>query len=139
MSLELVPLATFTVNLKEPMFIPGGALGTRLIVELDSGTIVGERLNGVVHGSAGADWLTLGPDGSYGTLDVRVTIKADNGALIYMTYGGKVDLGSSIAIATPTFETGDEDHAWLNSIQAVAEGHMADNVLTYEVFELKAV
>ncbi|MGZ0230420.1 MAG: DUF3237 domain-containing protein [Acidimicrobiales bacterium] len=139
MSLELVPLGTFTINLKKPMMVPDGAMGTRLIVELDSGTIVGDRLNGEIHGTAGADWLTLGPGGSNGTLDVRLTIKADNGALIYMEYGGKIDLASSTVIATPTFQCGDADYAWLNNVQAIAEGHMADNVLVYELFEVTVV
>jgi len=42
--------------------------------------------------TVGGDWLLLRPDG-VGLLDVRATMELDNGALIYTTYGGVVDLG----------------------------------------------
>src|SRR6187200_2957338 len=57
------------------------------VVGQGSGTISGDRVRGqVLHGSGG-DWLLLRPDGA-GQLDVRITIKTDDEALIYMRYEG---------------------------------------------------
>ena len=39
----------------------------------------------------GGDWLTLRSDG-VGILDVRATLEADDGALIYTSYSGGDDL-----------------------------------------------
>ena len=48
------------------------------VVGQGGGTISGDRVRGqVLHGSGG-DWLLLRPDGA-GQLDVRITIKTDDG------------------------------------------------------------
>jgi hypothetical protein len=38
--------------------------------------------------AAAGDWLTLGPDGTT-TLDVRMTLATDDGALVHLRYGGR--------------------------------------------------
>ena len=57
-----------------------------------SGTITGDRVRGQVLNGSGGDWLLLRPDGA-GQLDVRITIKTDDDALIYMRYEG-IESGS---------------------------------------------
>jgi hypothetical protein len=42
--------------------------------------------------TVGGDWLLFRPDG-VGLLDVRATMELGDGALIFTTYGGVVDLG----------------------------------------------
>ncbi len=45
--------------------------------------------------------------------------------------------GVSPIYTAPTFETGDERHAWLNVIQAVAKGDLRGSDLTYELYEVR--
>jgi len=136
---ELIHLATVTVNLsKEVFFIPKGPKGTRLVAGVDDVTFVGERLNAKMVGAAAADWLTLGPDGSYGVLDVRFTVKTNDDVLIYCEYGGRINLATNTAIAAPSFQCGDEGYDWINRIQAIAVGtnDTETGVLTYEFYEV---
>jgi len=136
---NLIHLATVTVNLsKNVFFIPNGPKGTRVVADVDDVTFVGDRLNASMVGSAAADWLTLGPDGSYGVLDVRFTMKTDDGAVIYCEYGGRIDLATNKVVAAPSFQCGDERYDWLNRIQAVAAGtnNTETGVLVYEFYEV---
>ena len=44
MTLELVPLSTMVVELADPLVLPNTPSGTRVIVEVNSFTVVGDRL-----------------------------------------------------------------------------------------------
>lgn len=139
MTVELIPLGTADVGLSEPIMMPGGPSGTRAILELTSAEYRGERLRAKLKGVAAADWAIVSPAG-IGLMDVRFTIETDDGALIYVSYGGRVDLSTglegAIVYTAPRFETGDERYAWLNKIQAVAKGVISEGVLRYELYEL---
>ena len=74
MSIELVPLCTLTITLKDPMMLPNTPSGTRTIVEVADAKLEGERLSGTMKGAAAADWATIGPDMTC-TLDVRGTFE----------------------------------------------------------------
>src|SRR5205823_12225334 len=106
-----------------------------------SGRYKGERLNGSVKGSLGADWMAVGPDGAVGTLDVRGLLETDDGALVLVHYSGRKDMRDlySPIYATPLFDTGDERYAWLTLVQAVAKGTVSEDLtlLTYEIYELR--
>ena len=119
--------------------IPGTPSGTRVIVEIASVDFRGERLRAKLKGAAAADWAVVSPAG-VGLMDVRLTLETDDGALIYVTYNGRVDVSQGLEGATaytaPRFETGDERYAWLNKIQAVAKGVISEGVLRYELYEL---
>jgi hypothetical protein len=82
--------------------------------------------------------LIVGPDGT-GTLDVRALVETDDGALIFVQYNGRVDVGgaSTTVYATPRFETGDDRYRWMNQIQAVGKGALDGTTLTYELYELR--
>jgi hypothetical protein len=137
--LELVPLGTMTVELRDPLVLGGTPAGTRMIFEVEGGAIKGERLNAVVKGQANADWLLVGPDGT-GTLDVRALAETDDGALVFVQYLGKVDLSGgpgAPVYSTPRFETGDDRYRWLNPVQAVGKGTLVGSTLTYELYELR--
>jgi len=139
MTLELVPLGTMVAELRPPKVLPKTPAGTRMIYEVASGYIEGERLNAKLAGNAAADWLLVGPDGT-GTLDVRSLVETDDGALVLIQYRGRVDLAAgprSPLYATPRFETGDPRYAWLNKLQAVGKGFLVENTLTYELYELR--
>jgi hypothetical protein len=139
MTLELVPLGTMTAELRQPLLLRGTPVGDRLIYEVESGRIEGDRLNGKLKGQSAADWLVASPDGT-GTLDVRALVETDDGALVFLYYTGRVNLAAGPGAplyATPRFETGDERYRWLNTVQAVGKGTLRGSTLSYELYELR--
>ena len=90
--IELVPLGRMTIGLRDPMLLPGTPGGTFVIAELASAHFEGERLKADAKGSANADWLTIGADGT-AAIDVRVLLETDDGALIYLQYAGPAEPG----------------------------------------------
>jgi Protein of unknown function (DUF3237) len=95
MAIELVPLCTLQVQLKPPIDVGAGPHGTRLIFEVASAQVKGDRLSGEMLGSAGADWLLVGPEGT-GTLDVRFAFRTDDGATIFGQYHGRSDVSQGL-------------------------------------------
>lgn len=140
MTIELVPLATATLTLKEPLLIPETPAGTRVIAEVSDIVFEGERIRAHMKGSASADWLSISPQ-LVGTLDVRYLLETDDGALIYTWYHGRMDLsggiGASPTYAAPLYETGDARYTWLNTVQAVAKGTLDGETLVYEIAEVR--
>jgi hypothetical protein len=83
-----------------------------------------------------ADWIRAMPNGSR-RIDVRLTLKTDDGALIYVSYNGVIrsteaprdrmlngEILSSddiYCITAPTFQTSHAKYAWLNTIQAIGK------------------
>lgn len=117
--------------------VENGPQGTRTIVQILGGRFEGPRVKASVQTPAG-DWITNRADGSY-RLDVRLTLKTDDGALILVTYNGigqTTATGASLR-AAPLFETGDSRYAWLTRLQAVAVGERAGSTVSYDVYALK--
>jgi len=111
--------------------------GTRTIVPIVSGRFEGPRVKASVMAPSG-DWITNRADGTY-RLDVRLTLRTDDGALILVTYNGigqTTDKGASLR-AAPLFETGDSRYAWLTRLQAVAIGERVGTTVSYDIYELK--
>ena len=120
--IELVPLCTAVVEVAPPHAV-GGA---RSIGEIRSVTLEGERMTASLAGAAAADWMTIA--GTVATIDVRMTLRTHDDALVYVRYGGRLDLADRAnglhARVAPVFETGDERYAWLNAVQAVGKGRL---------------
>lgn len=138
---RLVPLGQATIRFRDTLVLPDTPEGTRLIVEIASVDLIGDRLRASLAGSAGADWVRVSPDGKTGLVDVRATLRTEDGALIYTEYHGRVRFGSGTTHevrAAPRFSTGDPRHAWLNAVQAVAIGRSdaAARTLHYRLYEL---
>jgi hypothetical protein len=133
-----VPLARATFLLRPPVALRGTPGGDRLLFEVVSGEVTGDRLRARLVGTANADWFVMGPEGT-GTLDVRLLLETDDGALILVQYTGRTDLSvpGSPAYSAPRFDTGDERYAWLNRIQAVGKGVLDGDTLTYDLYELR--
>jgi hypothetical protein len=130
-SLPVEFLFTMHATLAPPVIIPDGPAGTRVLVSVTGGTVVGPRVNGTLL-AAGGDWVTIRGDGT-AQLDVRVTVNTDDGAAIYVSYQGI--LGKDrVARVAPMFQAGHENYTWLNSIQAVAIGKPGSNDVTYDVY-----
>ena len=117
--------------------VENGPQGTRTIVQVVGGSFEGPRLKASVQTPAG-DWITNRADGSY-RLDVRLTLKTDDGALILVTYNGigqTTNAGASLRIA-PLFETGDSRYVWLTRLQAVGVGERVGTTVKYDIYALK--
>ena len=117
--------------------VENGPQGTRTIVQIVGGRFEGPRVKASVQTPSG-DWITNRADGSY-RLDVRLTLKTDDGALILVTYNGvgqTTDAGASLR-AAPLFETGDSRYTWLTRLQAVAVGERVGTTLSYDIYALK--
>jgi uncharacterized protein DUF3237 len=117
--------------------VENGPQGTRTIVQILGGRFDGPRLKATVQLPSG-DWITNRADGSY-RLDVRMTLKTDDGALILLTYNGigqTTAAGASLRGA-PLFETGDPRYAWLTRLQAISVGERVGTDVTYNVYALK--
>ncbi len=108
-------------------------------------------MRGEVLGDGG-DWLLLRPDGVL-EQDVRITLKTDDAAFIYVHYAGmrhgpsevmkrlargeSVDPSEYYFRVAPMFETGSSRYAWLNEILAIGVGErLPPNVVRYSIFEI---
>ena len=141
MTIELVPLCTAEITLGEQLVAGPAASGLRVDHPGRAAPPSrGDRLSGHAPGMPPTPTgCTI--SGVVGAPDVRLTFETDDGAVVFVSYRGRIDLtngpGTSPIYTAPTFETGDERYAWLNVIQAVAKGDLQGNDLTYEIYEVR--
>lgn len=140
MSITLTHLATATLDLEPPIYIPKGPRGTRVIAEVRNASWEGERLKAKQKGVAAADWALVGADGTL-AIDVRLALETHDGAIIFVSYEGRAQMtqtGASPLMITPRFETGDERYLWLNKVQGIGRGTRDEQGrLTYDIYEAK--
>ena len=124
--IELKPLFTATYELEPALSVGLGPNGDRTVGAIKSAKVNGDRIKAMLAGAAAADYMVR--SGPIAAIDVRLTLRTDDDALIYMTYGGRIDLSNlpngATAFVAPVFERGDERYAWLNGIQAVGKGQL---------------
>lgn len=126
-------------DLEPPQMIGATGKGTRVVYVAKGGTIEGPNLKGTVLPGP-VDWLMQRDDG-VAELDVRASIRTDDGELVYTHYKGlshnKTEDGSRYFITTPRFETSAEKYSWLNNIVAVGVGsNPGPNKVAYDVFKI---
>ncbi|PWT84716.1 MAG: hypothetical protein C5B57_04315 [Blastocatellia bacterium] len=100
----------------------GGRIGPRIIAGITNGTFEGPKLKGKVTTPAG-EWGATRPDGAY-VIDVRLELRTDDDALIFVSYRGIVytppkDQGGRYWVTAPVFETASTKYDWLNRIVCV--------------------
>jgi hypothetical protein len=112
------------------------AQGQLAIWPITGGTFEGERLRGQVL-AGGADWTTLRGDGVM-ELDLRITLRTDDGALVYMTFSGMRDDvdGRGYFRTLPRFQTAAPKYAFLNRLLAVGAGRLENGAPLHELEEL---
>jgi hypothetical protein len=128
---------------------------TLLIINIPGGWAKGPKIEATIIQPAG-DWLTILPDGS-GRIDVRLTLKTDDAALIYVSYNGVVHhpqesrerllrgeiitFNDGYAMNAPVFRTSQPKYAWFNGTQAIAkvtELKLGEgSFIKYEVFAVR--
>lgn len=136
--IEVIPLAQAEVKVGNVLPIGGTPRGQRTIGEVTAARFEGERFSARLRGAAAADWALIRPDGVV-ELDVRMTLETDDGALVYLQYGGDIDpkRGDHPILAMMRFETSDERYAWLNRVRAIGKGQVTAGTVHYEIFELR--
>lgn len=141
------------VDLGAPIMVGPTPEGVRAIFPVTGGRLEGPRLKGrfLPHGG---DWARIRGDGSI-VLDVRALVETDDGALIHLTYGGRLVIPAEIQAQVldltnpappagdryyfrtlPLFETASPQHAWLNGICAVGIGRVVTGGVAYRVFAI---
>lgn len=150
LSHSLEPIFSYHLQLNPPEIIGSVPEGIRANVYVNHGTVTGEKIKGVLR-PGGGDWMTVRSDG-VGITDVRGTIETDDGAMVYMTYTGILDLGedgyqkflqgqlptTAQIRNAPRFQTAHPHYLWLNRIQAVSIAEL--NFTTFEAdFDVYAI
>jgi Protein of unknown function (DUF3237) len=145
-------LFDLSLTLQSPLDIGLGPEGHRLIIMTSGGRFQGPWLSGNVLPLTGADWPRIRSDGTF-ALDARACFQTTEGALIYVSYGGRlvvpspellpavldftrddpVDPSSYYFRTHMTFETSHASAAWLNGILAVGVGRIGQGGVEYRV------
>lgn len=124
----------------------------RLIAVAQTGTFAGPRLRGEIR-PGGGDWLTMGKD-LVCRLDIRATLRTDDGEYLYLTATGRVALTEPTAMqrylngetlratdiharTLPVFETGADRYAWLNRTVNVGFAELSRTHITYRVYTIE--
>lgn len=140
-------------DLAAPIGVGATPEGFRAIYPVSGGRFEGDRMRGRFLPS-GADWARIRSDGSI-AIDVRTCAETDDGALIYITYLGRLvippallgqvldleaderpDPSSYYFRVTPLFETASETYAWLNGLCAVGIGRIVKGGVAYSVYAI---
>lgn len=87
---SLQPMAVMRVQLGESAPVGIGPKGDRLIINIVSVELTSEKLNASLATVAAGEWATVS-EGSIFALDVRLTLKTDDGEFIYVEYTGRGD------------------------------------------------
>lgn len=154
------PLCVVDIRLEAeaPLVLGQSPWRNRRVSYIAGGAFAGDALSGEVM-PGGGDWSELGrgEDGAALTLvDVRSLWKTHDGAMIYVTYAGRLvipqaALGAFRDPATvetlgegdyyfriqPTFETADARYAWLNAVVAVGFGRRTAAGVRYRVMAVE--
>jgi hypothetical protein len=123
-------------TLEAPIIFGQTGIGERRIIGITGGTVQGPALNGIVL-PGGADWQLVREDG-VSEIHARYSIKADDGALIYIDAPGireaspaviqRINAGEIVAPSeyyfrtTPRLETASEKYAWMGRRLFVCKG-----------------
>jgi hypothetical protein len=148
--LRCVDLFDMVVDLNPRLAFGNGPLGQRVLFGAAGGVFQGPAVRGTIV-PGGGDWTLFRPDGVM-TLDVRLTLRTDDDALLHMTYGGRwvvpPELGSAMADpaqrhsidpskyyfrTNPLFETGAPQYAWMNDIVCVGVGYLVEGGIAYKI------
>jgi hypothetical protein len=138
--MQLEPLTRFTATLGRTELVASTPRGRRIIGPIADSALEGERLTARQVGTAAADWLLMGPDGTV-FIDVRIAFRTHDGARLFMAYTGRADWSTGVMSApvfsTPRFETEDSRYAWLNPVLCAARGSVSERGAEYEIAVLR--
>ena len=117
------------------------------------GWVKGPRINGKLV-APGGDWARALPSGA-SRLDVRATIKTDDGALIFISYNGvyksseetEARAAKGVVLTSkdvyfmiaPTMQTSAKNYDWLNAVQCIGKmvSYQSDSYVKYDNFVIR--
>jgi hypothetical protein len=148
---ELEHIFDMQADLEAPQMVGQTPAGTRQIWIVKGGRVEGPKFQGEVL-PGGGDWATVRTDGAI-QLDVRATLKAADGALVYAYYGGliiadqqvfgrifqaeDVPLSEYYFFTNPMFQTSAPQYEWLNRTLAIGRGKVRPGGVSYRVWAVK--
>jgi Protein of unknown function (DUF3237) len=141
---DLEFFATGTFNLSAQPIGPTPQ-GYRVNFAVTDGRMVGPGIDAVVE-PHGGDWMRIRPDG-IGEVDIKITLRTRDGALIFEQAGGVFDTGpdgfaqmaagtlggARSLYVTPTWSTAHPAWMWLNRRQGFAVGRVQMATLQVQV------
>ena len=109
--------------------------GHTSIAPVTGGTFGGPKLKGTVR-NFGADWITQ--VSGHSSLDVRIVLDTDDGAIIYMSYTGVIRPGENGLYwrVRPIFQTASEKYDWLNHIVCIGKNKQIPGKVAYDIFQI---
>ena len=109
--------------------------GHTSIAPVTGGTFSGPNIKGTVH-AGGADWITQ--VSGHTSLDVRITLETDDGAIIFMSYTGVVSRGDTGLYwrVRPIFQTASEKYDWLNHTVFIGKNKQVAGKVAYDIFRI---
>lgn len=144
-------LMQLRADVDEPQSLGDTPLGGRRIFYVKSGSFAGPRLRGEVL-PGGGDWVLVRRDG-VAQLDVRITLRSEDGSLIFVNYRGLSDIPADVRARiakgedvppsdyyfriTPVFETASDKPAWLNHLVAIGIGKRTAKGVAYDIFAVR--
>jgi hypothetical protein len=145
---KLEHLFTFDAAIGANVPIGSGPYGSRAIAAVTGGTFDGPGLRGTIV-PPGADWVLIDAN-NRGRIDVRLVFRTDDGANLYVTYTGVLELNDAITralggtgetqfgdnyfVTQLRIETGAPKYAHLNYAVAIGEGRMLPGRVQYRVY-----
>ena len=148
-ALPVEHLCDLSVDL-EPAHVIPTFVGTRMTFITKRGRLDGARLRGELL-PGGGDWASLGTDG-INRLDIRGTIRTDDGVLIHLecrgvvklptdgrqrlAHGERLPFDETYVRTTPRFETADARYSWLNALVIVGYNELSQNHVDFRMYQV---
>ena len=148
--MKLVHLMQLKATVDAPIEIGPMPIGTRRVFNATGGRFEGERLAGEVL-PGGGEWFLDAGEG-FGQVDVRLMLRTDDGAHVYLRYSGVMDFndvvmgklaagestdyGDNRFLTQVRMESAHPSYAWLTSTIAVGEGRMHPDCVEYAIYEV---
>jgi hypothetical protein len=150
---DLAPVCALTMVIGKRQLIGDMTDARYQTGAIEIGTVTGPRINGKVVPGA-VDWAKVTPDGILEP-EVKLVIETDDGALIYVTYVGVLDMGADFFEKAKRGESAGKvfhprtvlrmkssapAYAWVNRRQFVGIGFLdygaASPSINYDIYEL---
>ncbi|WP_102143731.1 DUF3237 domain-containing protein [Mycobacterium hubeiense] len=135
----------------DPVHIFTTPVGMRITSMIKEGRCEGHAIAADVL-PGGGDWALFGTD-RVARLDVRATLRTDDGADIHFTNTGRIQMSPEVAQrfsagelirhdemyarSSPLFDTDDERYRWLNAVHTVAINEVSLSAVHYRVFAVR--
>jgi hypothetical protein len=137
-------------DLDKPIDLGITPRGNRQIYYIKGGSFKGPNIKGDVL-PGGGDWFLIRSDGT-AEMDVKATVRTDDGDLIYVCYTGylyaspdvwqkmmkeePIDPSEYYFRCTPYYETSSQKYSWLNRIVAVGIGRLTETGVAFKVYKI---